>query len=183
MWQQALNRDDAGALKAYLVPPSLGGVEDLGSMGAKTLDGMLKEFIQDLAIFAATNLTRLARVVHGKNHDLRKVAPPEVLAYEVPASARKLYLEVLRVVSAANRGQAPADWVDVPALLDQLGVPLRTAPATRDSSDGSEGADSSGRPRGRPRDVTSEREERREDARTDEGEDAVGRAGAGEEAA
>lgn len=173
VWQQALNRFDAGILKAYLVPPSLAGVEDLAATGAKILDGMLREFIQDFAIFAASNLTHLVRLVHARNHDPRKVPPPEVLAFEVPSAVRKLYLEVLRIVSAANHGQAPSDWVDVPALLDQLGVPMRTAPLPASERAG-------GQP-GRPRDITSEREQRREDARTVDGEDAVG--GRDEEAA
>ncbi len=158
VWEQALNRFDGGILKAYLVPPSLAGVEDLAATGAKILDGMLKEFIQDLAQFAANHLTALVKTVHAVNHDPQRVAPPEVLAYEVPAAIRKLYLEVLRLVGAANRGESPSAWVDVPALLDQLGVPIRTAPL--------EDAEPAGVPPGRPPDLTGERQERREDART-----------------
>lgn len=162
VWHQALNRYDGGILKAYLVPPSLAGIEDLAAAGARILDGMLREFIQDLATFAASNLTELVRIVHGMNHDPSKVAAPEILAYEVPAAVRKLYLEVLRLIGAANREQAPADWVDVPSLLDQLGVPLRTAPAQREQG---HDPDADGRPPGRPPDLTSTRQERREDAR------------------
>ena len=167
VWEQALNRYDGGVLKAFLVPPSLGGVEDLAATGAKILDGMLREFIQDLAQFAADGLTQLVRIVHRFNYgEQPKEPPPEVLAYEVPAAIRKLYLEVLRLIGAANRAEAPADWVDVPALLDQLGVPLRTTPL-RSSTD------SIATP-GRPRDSTGDRDQRREDARTEEGEDATG---------
>ena len=173
VWAQALNRFDAGILKAYLVPPSLGGLEDLAAAGAKILDGMLREFIQDLACFAADALTELVAKVHAVNHDVTRVPTPEVLAYEVPAAVRKLYLEVLRLIGAANREQAPADWVDVPALLDQLGVPIRTAPLR--SSDERE----SGAPPGRPPDMTGERQGRREDARTEEGEDTRPPPGAG----
>jgi hypothetical protein len=171
-WEQALNRYDGGILKSYLVPPSLTGVEDLAATGAKILDGMLREFIQDLAQFAANHLTALVRTVHRLHHDPKKVPPPEILAYEVPAAIRKLYLEVLRVVGAANSGQSAAAWVDVPALLDQLGVPLRTTPleveppaAGEDESDGSGG---------RSRDMTGKREARRDEARSADGEDAVG---------
>ena len=160
VWHQALNRFDAGILKAYLVPPSLAGIEDLAAAGARILDGMLREFIQDLATFAADNLTRIVARVHSVNYDPSKIAPPTILAYEVPAAVRKLYLEVLRLIGASQGGEAPADWVDVPALLDQLGVPLRTAPAPKEEPAG-------GVP-GRPPDLTSERQERREDARTDE---------------
>ena len=167
VWERALNRYDAGILRAYLVPPRLGGLDDVGAAGARTLDGMLKEFVQDLAQFAAEQLTEIVSTVHRYNHSEREVAAPEVLAYEVPATVRKLYLEVLRLVSAAQRDEAPADWVDVPALLDQLGVPIRSEPQR------SRGR--SGGLRGRPRDVTSERQERREQARTERGEDAVGR--------
>jgi len=124
---------------------------------------MLREFIQDLAVFAANNLTELVAIVHAKNHDPAKVPAPEILAYEVPAAVRKLYLEVLRLLGAARSGDAPADWVDVPALLDQLGVPLRTAPA----SEKQQGRASHGVP-GRPPDMTSDRQERREDSRTPE---------------
>ena len=165
-WHRALNRYDAGILRAYLVPPSLGGLEDLAASGAKVLDGMLREFIQDLAQFAADNLTHLVGIVHSMNHDPAKTPPPEIMAYEVPAAVRKLYLEVLRLVGASQHGASPAEWVDVPALLDQLGVPLRITPATGK-------AEGVGQP-GRPRDMTGGREERREDARTDEGEDATG---------
>ena len=68
-----------------------------------------------------SNLTELVAIVHAKNHDPAKVPAPEIMAYEVPAAVRKLYLEVLRLLGAAQSGEAPADWVDVPALLDQLG--------------------------------------------------------------
>ncbi len=71
---------------------------------------------------------------------------------------------MLRLIGAANREEAPADWVDVPALLDQLGVPLRTAPLVG-------GGEGSNLP-GRPPDLTSDRQERREEARTQEGEGA-----------
>jgi hypothetical protein len=96
------------------------------------------------------------------NYDPAKVAPPQILAYEVPAAVRKLYLEVLRLIGAANSGEAPADWVDVPALLDQLGVPLRTAPAAGRSQDVHEHS------AGLPPDITSQRQERREDQRQED---------------
>ncbi|HBP18001.1 MAG TPA: hypothetical protein DEA08_09435 [Planctomycetes bacterium] len=175
VWHQALNRHDGGILKAYLVPPSLAGVEDLAAAGARVLDGMLREFIQDLAQFASDNLTELVAIVHSANHDPSRVPPPEILAFEVPAAIRKLYLEVLRLVSASGREEAPADWVDVPALLDQLGVPLRTAPLQREGKARGAGP-------GRPRDMTGERQERRESARTPAGEDATGAEEEGEAA-
>lgn len=164
VWDQAMNRYDGGILKAYLVPPSLTGVEDLAATGARVLDGMLREFIQDLAQFAADALTRLVRIVHAMNHDPAAVEPPDVLAYEIPASIRKLYLEVLRLVGAAQTGEPASAWVDVPALLDQLGVPLRTSPLAIQPT-----TDAPGAPTGRPRDMAGEREERREAARTAEG--------------
>ena len=174
VWHQSLNRHDGGILKAYLVPPSLAGVEDLAAAGARVLDGMLREFIQDLAQFAADNLTELVAVVHAANHDPARVPAPEILAFEVPAAIRKLYLEVLRLVSASGRDEAPADWVDVPALLDQLGVPLLTAPLrSRESPIG-------GGP-GRPRDMAGGRERRRENARSPEGENSTGAEGESEE--
>ena len=125
-----------------------------------------------LATFAATSLTGIVATVHAVNHDARRVPPPEILAVEVPAAARKLYLEVLRLVGASRNGESPADWVDGPALLDQLGVPIRTAPARADGQEQ--------RSAWAPRDTTGEREERREDARTPEGEDATGAHGEGE---
>jgi len=170
VWEKALNRYDAGILRAYLVPPRLGGLEDVGATGAKTLDGMLKEFVQDLAQFAADELTKIVTTVHRYNHSERNVPAPEVLAYEVPASVRRLYLEVLRLVGAADRDEAPADWVDVPALLDQLGVPLRTEPQVSERGR---------KPSGRPRDVSGGRERRRDAARTTEGEHHVGARGEG----
>ena len=165
VWDRSLNRFDAGILRAYLVPPRLSGLEEIAAAGARTLDGMLKEFIQDLAQFGANELTELVAKVHRKNHREDHVPPPEIKAYEVPASVRKLYLEILRLVSAAKREDAPADWVDVPALLDQLGVPLRSEPLRSPSHS----------PPGRPRDLVGDREERREQAATESGEDSVGR--------
>ena len=172
-WEQALNRYDAGILKAYLVPPSLAGVDDLGATGAKILDGMLKEYIQDFAVFAADHMSALVKTVHARNHGPARVPPPDILAYEVPASVRKLYLEVLRLLGGSKNND-PAAWVDAPALLDQLGVPLRTAPL--------EAGEKEAKEPGRGRDLTGQREERREDARTHEGEDAVGAPGETEDA-
>jgi len=180
VWNLALNRYDGGILEAFLVPPSLAGVEDLAATGARVLDGMLKEFIQDLATFAAQQVTALVRTVHAMNHDPARVPPPDVCAYEVPASIRKLYLEVLRLVGAANRQEAPADWVDVPALLDQLGVPLRTAPLPSTGPGASRG-EGTGGPPGRPPDLTGGRDARRDAARTVPGDDPIGQPGAEEE--
>jgi len=158
VWERSLSRFDAGILRAYLVPPRLAGLEEIAATGARTLDGMLKEFIQDLAQFAADQLTQLVAKVHRHNHPESRVPPPEIKAYEVPASVRKLYLEVLRLVSAAKREESPADWVDVPSLLDQLGVPLRREPLKGSSS----------APTGRPPDLTGGRQERREAARSED---------------
>ena len=36
VWERALNRYDAGILRAYLVPPRLGGLDDVGAAGART---------------------------------------------------------------------------------------------------------------------------------------------------
>lgn len=126
---------------------------------------MLREFIQDLAVFAANNLTELVAIVHARNHDPAKVPAPEILAYEVPAAVRKLYLEVLRLVGAASKNESPAQWVDVPALLDQLGIPLQTTPNLP--------KDSTGLPNGRPPDLTSGQDQRREDSRTGESGDTL----------
>jgi len=130
---------------------------------------MLKESVQDLAQsqFAADELTKIVTTVHRYNPSERRVPAPEILAYEVPASVRKLYLEVLRLVSASGAEEAPADRVDVPALLDQLGVPLRSQPLRPPPDRGRAG--------GRRRDLVGGREARREAARTHDGEHGVGR--------
>lgn len=168
IFEAALNRCDAQIMLAYLVAPSMGGVDDAGGNAAgRAMDGMLREQIEDLATWLARGLTKIVDVVHRANYDPAKVAPPEVVATDVgKAAARRVYQSVLQLVNAAAGGEI-ALRTDVPSLLDKLGVPLRDAPPP--SSQPAPGATPEGRPPGRPLDTGSEREDRREDAETDEG--------------
>lgn len=173
VWAEAIDRCEAEILKAFLCPPGLASLEEAGGGGARALDGMLREYVENLAEFAAVGLTRLVEIVHRKNHDPDKVSPPWIEATDVgKAAARKVYQDVLHMVNQAARGEI-AMRTDVPKLLDKLGIPLREPPVDPFGEDEPpEGAE--GSTPGRPRDPTGEREERREDSRTDEGEEDTG---------
>lgn len=170
VWDQALNRCEAEMFLAFLVSSTLsGGLDDTGGAASRTLEGMLREHVEDLATFAASGLSRIVGLVHRANYDPDDVAPPEIVATDVgKAAARKIFQEVLRLGNTAARGEI-AMRTDVPALLDKLGVPLREAPF-----DPFAGPDPSGAEPGAPRDPQGGREERREDSRTEEGEDDTG---------
>lgn len=170
VWAEAIDRCDGEVFKAYLVPPAMAGSLEEGSgAGARALDGMLREFIENLANFAASGLSRLLAIVHAKNHDPEKIEAPYAVATDVgKAAARKTYLEVIRLANASARGEVSAR-ADLPKLLDALGIPLRKGPF-----DPFEEEDPSGEEPGRPRKQDGAREERREDATTEEGEDDTG---------
>lgn len=170
VWAEAIDRCDGEVFKAYLVPPAMAGtLEEGGGAGARALDGMLREFIENLAGFAAAGLTRLLALVHEKNYDPEKVEAPTAVATDVgKAAARKTFMEVLRLANSAARGEISAR-ADLPKLLDAIGIPIREAPF-----DPFDEADPSGEEPGRPRDPHGEREDRREDATTEDGEDDTG---------
>lgn len=170
VWAEALDRAAGEVYQAYLVPPPMAGaLEDAGGAATKALDGMLREFIEDLALFGAAGLTRLVHIVHAKNYDPAEIDPPDVVATDVgKAAARKIYMEVLRLANSAARGELSMR-TDVPALLDKLGIPLREPPLDPFAE-----KDPSGEEPGRPRKQDGEREERREDSPTQEGEEDTG---------
>lgn len=173
IWAEALDRCEAEIFKAFLVPPGVAALEDAGGGGARALDGMLREFIENLATFAASGLTRLCETVHAKNYDSEEVDPPYVESTDVgKAAARKVYQDVLHMANSAARGEI-AMRADVPKLLDKLGIPLREAPIDPFGED-EPPEDAEASTPGRPRDPAGQREERREDSRTDEGEDDTG---------
>lgn len=170
VWADALDRCEGEVYKAYLVPPAMAGaLDDASGAGSRALDGMLREFIENLAGFAAAGLTRLVQIVHAKNYDPDKVEAPTVVATDVgKAAARKTYLEVLRLANAAARGEISAR-ADLPRLLDLVGIPLREAPF-----DPFEEPDPSGEEPGRPQDPHGARQDRRDDATTDSGQEDTG---------
>lgn len=173
IWAEALDRCEAEIFKAFLVPPGVDALEDAGGGGARALDGMLREFIENLATFAASGLTRLCETVHAKNYDPEEVDPPYVESTDVgKAAARKVYQDVLNMANSAARGEI-AMRADVPKLLDKLGIPLREAPIDPFGEDDPP-EDAEAATPGRPRDPAGQREERREDSRTDEGEEDTG---------
>ena len=173
-FQKAIGLYTVNILISYLVAPGLVGMEELGAAAGKVLDGMIREFIEDLATWAAAELTEIVSVVHAANYDPQKVSPPEIEATDVgKAAARKIMQSVLQLANAQPEGEI-AQVTDVPKALDQLGVPTRLdGPLVGD-------AKAKGGP-GRPREPTSDREERREDARTEEGEEATGAPDEGDE--
>lgn len=171
-WEQALNRCECEMFIAYLVSPTLsGGMDGVGGAASKTLDGMLREHVEDLANWVAKNLERIVGIVHRANYDPEEVEEPEVVATDVgKAAARKIMQEVLRLANSAARGEL-ALRVDLPAVLDKLGVPLRDEPPEFPEG---WGGPSSSEPEGRSKEPGSDREERREDGRTEEGEEDTG---------
>lgn len=162
VWTQAITRREARMMISYLA--LVGGVTaDSTSAASKTLDGVLKEFVQDLAEWIAADLTELVGIVHGWNYDPERVPLPLVVATDVgKTNAKKMLVEVLRIVG----GEQVARWVDVSTALDRLQVPVLEQPL--------EAKPAASPAAGRPLDVTSDREERREDAREEEGEDDTG---------
>lgn len=170
IWAQAIGRRETRILIAYL---GLVGTGDLAAAASKTLDGLLKEFIQDIAVWVASSLNKFVEIVHAKNYDPDKVTPPEIEATDVgKASAKKLLAEVLRIVGSPGVSQ----WLDVPKALDRLGVPVLDSALEPSSAAPPPAA----APPGRPREPAGDREERRDDARTPEGEDATGAPDEGE---
>lgn len=179
VWTSALNRYDGRILLAYLVSPSLAGLEDMSASAGRVLEGMLSEFIQDLVEWVAENLTKIVEIVHCVNHDPRLVPAPVVKGGDVPAAVRKTLLEVLKLAVQVRGGTALAA-LDVDRILDTIGAPTRPPSVEPTPSPGGAPAPSEAppgppaRPPGRPRDATSAREARREGARTPEGEEATG---------
>jgi hypothetical protein len=175
-FDEALNRNEAEMFISYLVAPNMsGGLDDVGGAASKTLDGMMREHVEDLATWIARGLTRLVEIVHRANYDPTVVPAPWVEATDVgKAAARKIMLSVLQLANAAGRGEV-ALRTDLPKLLDKLGIPVRVPPL--DPFEEPAAPTAHGEP-GPDRDPTGEREERREDATTEEGEEDTG----GEEA-
>lgn len=171
-FDEALNRNEADIFIAYLVSPTMsGGLDDVGGAASKTLDGMLREHIEDIACYVASGLTRLVEIVHRANYDPDKVAPPEVAYTDVgKAAARKTMLAVLQLANQAARGEV-ALRTNMPALLDKMGIPLREPPL--DPFDPATDPSAGGAP-GPGRDPNGDREGRREDAETESGEEDTG---------
>lgn len=160
VWETAITRRERRIFMAYLA--LLG---DGAAAAAKTLDGLLKEIVQDLASWVAEVLTEIVEKVHLANYDPKKVKPPEVEPADVgKAKAKQLLVEILRVVGGEKVGR----WVDVARTLDRLGISVVDTPEKEDKPPA---------PPGRPRDMIGDREERREDARTEEGEEDTGAPG------
>lgn len=169
VWDQALNRCEAEMFVAFLVAATLsGGLDDAGGAASKTLDGMLREHVEDLATWGAVGLSRIVQLVHAANHGPDD-EPADVAATDVgKAAARKIFQEVLRLANSASRGEV-ALCANIPVLLDKLGVPLREPPL-----DPFDGEDPSAAEPGRDREPGSERDDRRDDARSEDGEEDTG---------
>lgn len=169
VWEESLNRCEADIFVAYLVAPTMsGGLDDVGGAASKTIDGLLREHIEDLANYVAAGLTRIVGIVHRANYG-DDGAAPEIVPTDVgKAAARKIMQEVLRLANASARGEV-ALRTDIPALLDKLGIPLRDPPLDPFAQ-----PDPSAQETGRPEQATSDREDRREDAETVEGEEDTG---------
>lgn len=169
VFDQALNRTEADIFIAYLVSPTLsGGLDDVGGAASKTLDGMLREHIEDIACYAAGGLTRLVGIVHRANYG-EDVEPPTVAYTDVgKAAARKIMLSVLQLANTAARGEV-ALMTNMPVLLDKLGIPLREPPLDPFTQ-----PDPSGAEPGRKPEPAGDREGRREDAATENGEEDTG---------
>lgn len=167
VWHKATAAKDAKKVFSYLLPPSMAGLDDTLGSGGRIVDKLFSNIVEQLAAFVAAELTAIVEVVHTRNHPA-SVPPPEILAAPIPDKTSKLFLEVLRSVGEQAR---LGERVDVPALLDQLGVP--TMPGAPAEPLAGPPPPTPKKP-GPARDTTSRREERREDAQTPEGEEDTG---------
>jgi len=158
IWTKAIGRREQRMLISYLA--LLG--ENASAGAAKMVDGLLKEFIQDIATWVSDDLTSIIATVHAANYDPDKIKSPEVEATDVgKTSAKKMLVEVLRMTN----GDQINRWADIPRALDRLGVPV-----LEQELEPPEPEIPAALPPDAP-DGTSDREERREDARTEGGED------------
>lgn len=187
VWRSALNRADSNIMLAYLVAPSMAGVEDVDTAGAsRTKETMLREFIENLASWIAGGLTRIvAKVVMANPNPPDEL--PEVIATDVgKAAARRILQAVLQIV-AANPTSEVSIRTDVPAVLDRLGVPVRdeAPPEVQDAIDAEKkaaeakaknpfGEEPGKKPNGRPMDTNSDRQDRRDKATTPDGAEDTG---------
>lgn len=123
VFADALNRAEERILLAYLVAPGLaGGSAEAGAN--QVLDGQLRDHVEAFADTVAQGLTRLVGIVHRLNYPVT-VAEPEIVATDVgKATARKVFLDVLRMVTQTPQGEV-AVRTDVPALLDKVGIGVR----------------------------------------------------------
>ena len=163
IWMKAIGRREQRMLISYLA--ILG--TDASAAAAKTVDGLLKEFIQDIAEWVSNDITEILATVHRANYDEDKVPPPELEATDVgKSSAKKILTEVLRMSS----GDQINRWLDVNKTLDRLGAPVLEQELEPPEPPAPAG------PGLKPDDpdMTGDREERREDARTEDGEDDKG---------
>lgn len=183
VWRSALNRADSNIMLGYLVAPSMAGVDDVDTAGAsRTKETMLREFIENLAVWVATGLTRIVHKVQLANPN-----PPDELAEVVAtdvgkAGARRILQTVLQIVAASPTSEV-AIRTDVPAALDRLGVPVRdeAPPEVQELLDRekkaaeAKAADPFGKkPNGRPTDAAGKREDRRDAATTPDGAEDTG---------
>lgn len=171
VWRNALDRCDRNMILSYLVAPTVSGVETAeGSGAARMTEGMLKEFVQNLATWIAEGLTAIvAKVCRANPLDCPDVLP-EVRATDVgKAGMLRILQQVLTLVNAAPGGEV-ALCTNVAKVLDTLQVPTRDpseAPEeAKNAAKASAGASPDG---GQPTDFSSERQDRREKARTNEG--------------
>lgn len=184
VWHKALNRYGQEKVLAAMVPPSAVGMEDAPFAAARVPAELFVDFVQKLAVFVASELTRIVEVPHRVRYG-RSVKPPEVCARALPKAMRKTLLEVFKTVQGATRYLEDGKVVTLgeqigDEVIDMLGLPKRHTseaahePAAPESiAEAFVTPEQPGKP-GRKRDVTSDREERRENARTEEGEDDTG---------
>lgn len=165
VWEKGIVRRRASIMLAYLCTPQLGGLDEVGTLDGRTLDGMLREFIDDLATWTATGLTKILERVHRANYDPAKVPPPSVRPTDVGKSAaRRMLKELLALANSQPQGEL-AQRFDVPKALDHLGAPVRPADQAPDLPD----APDAGQAPGRKQDATSDRQDRRDASPTDQG--------------
>jgi hypothetical protein len=180
VWIDALGYYDAKKLESCLMPPGIANGEDVLS-SAKVSDALMRDFVQGIADFVACELTKVVDAVYRFNGG--KGAGPEVVANDVPQSRRKILLEILKATINSQqhlkdgRTYTLAELVH-PELLEQLGIRTRSIDEAAHKPKPAPGFP--GQP-GPPRDTTGDRDARREAARTDEGEEATGEEGEGEE--
>lgn len=178
VWFRARDRRERAMMIAFLAAPSLGGLDSAADGDAKVLDSMLRDYVEQLATFAAKGLTRIVGLVHAANYDPAVVLPPEVAATDVgKQAAKKMLKELLGLANQQPAGEL-ARCLDVPTALDRLGAPVRapeTAPEPPAGPTPPKQPGAPGAATGPAKDETSGREERRERAKTDAGEEDTGK--------
>lgn len=187
VWESALDYEDSEILIANKVPPAQVLADEATNAGARVPAEMFVEIVEGACRWVAAQLTDLVAMVHHYNRTDPDDPAPVIRSRPLPKTQRKLLLDVFNRIADQprrlpdGREYTLAGIIHGPELVDGMGLrrvepedvatmpkPMPAALAT------------GGKP-GPDRKASGAREQRREDALTDEGEDATGAPGEGQE--